>query len=202
MHPDCVVFDVGNVLIEWDVKHLFRKLVGDHDQIDPILQQIGFFDWNVEQDRGRSFAEGVAHLCALHPGHAHLIRAYDERWHETVPGVIEGSVAILEKLRAKHVPLYAITNFSREKWAESVVRFPFLGQFRDVVVSAHERLVKPDAAIYQLFLARNGLSGSQCVFIDDSWKNIVAARQAGMQAVHFTGAEALAEELRLMGLAV
>ena len=202
MRPDCVVFDVGNVLIEWDVKHLFRKLVGDDDQIDLILQKIGFFEWNVEQDRGRSFADGVAHMSALHPDYAHLIRAYDERWHETVPGVIERSVAILEKLRAQRVPLYAITNFSREKWAESIVRFPFLGQFRDVVVSAHERLVKPDAAIYRLFLARNSLRAGQCLFVDDSQQNVVAARQAGMQAVHFTNAEALADDLRAMGLAV
>ena len=202
MRADSVVFDVGNVLIQWDARRLFRKLVADPAQIEPILQRIGFSEWNLEQDRGRSYAEGVALLSARHPEHAHLIRAYDERWQETVPGVVDGSIEILERLRGQNVPLYAITNFSREKWADSLQRFPFLAQFRDVVVSAHERLVKPDAAIYQLFLSRNGLQAGQCVFVDDSLPNILAAQAVGMRGVHFTGAEALAGELRELGFAV
>ena len=202
MAPDTVVFDVGNVLIRWDARQLFRQLLPDEAAIDRFYDEVDFSAWNLEQDRGRSFADGIAHIDRHHPHHGHLARAYDVRWQEAVPGVIEGSVDLLEKLRAGGVPLYAITNYSREKWADSVVRFPFLGQFRDVVVSAHERLVKPDPAIYHVLLARNGLAAGQCVFVDDSEKNVAAARGVGMHAVHFTAPEALAAELRGLGFGV
>lgn len=202
MKADTLVFDVGNVLIEWNARGLFRKLLPDEAAIDRFFEEVDFSGWNLEQDRGRSFADGVAHIEARHPHHAKLARAYDTRWQEAVPGVIEGAIALLEKLREQGVPLYAITNFSAEKWAGSVVRFPFLGQFRDVVVSAHEKLVKPDPAIYQVLLARNGLLAGQCVFIDDSEANVAGARAVGMQALHFTGAEALAGDLRALGFEV
>ena len=202
MKPDVVVFDVGNVLIEWNARHLFRKLTKTEAEIDRFLDDIDFSEWNLEQDRGRTFAEGIAHIATHHPHHLPLARAYDERWQEAVPGVIAGSLTILEKLRAGKVPLYAITNYSSEKWADSVVRFPFLGQFRDVVVSAHERLIKPDPAIYHVLLSRNGLQASQCVFVDDSLKNVEAARSVGMQAIHFVDAEDLGARLRVMGFAV
>ena len=202
MKPDVVVFDVGNVLIEWNARHLFRKLTDNEAEIDRFLDDIDFSGWNLEQDRGRSFADGIAHIAAHHPQHLPLARAYHERWQEAVPGAIAGSVTILEKLRAENVPLYAITNYSSEKWADSVVRFPFLGQFHDVVVSAHERLIKPDPAIYHVLLARNGLQSGQCVFIDDSLKNVETARRVGMQAIHFTDAEDLGERLRALGFPV
>ena len=202
MSPDTVVFDVGNVLIHWDPRHLFRKLVPNEAEMEHFLAHIATGEWNLAQDAGREWAEGVALLAAAHPHHAPLIHAYRDRWQETVPDAIHGSVAILERLRGNGVPLYAITNFSAEKWAESLVRFPFLDQFRDTVVSAHERLVKPDVAIYELFLKRNGLDAEQCVFIDDSAKNIAGANAAGMQGVHFAGPAALAAELRGMGFDV
>ena len=202
MSPDTVVFDVGNVLIHWDPRHLFRKLLPGEAEVEHFLANVATPDWNVEQDRGRDWEEAVAMLSAQHPQHEPLIRAYRERWQETVPGAIEGSVAILETLRAQGVPLYAITNFSAEKWAESVARFPFLGAFRDVVVSAHERLIKPDAAIFELFLARNKLAAEQCVFIDDSATNVAGAQAAGMRALHFTAPETLAADLRNIGFRV
>ncbi len=202
MAPDTVVFDVGNVLIRWDARQLFRQLLPDEAAIDRFYDEVDFSAWNLEQDRGRSFAEGIAHIDRHHPHYGHLARAYDARWQEAVPGVIEGSLAVLERLRASGVPLYAITNYSKEKWADSLLRFPFLGQFRDVVVSAHERLVKPDPAIYRVLLDRNGLAAGQCVFVDDSDKNVAAARAVGMQGVDFSSPEALAAELRELGFSV
>ena len=199
MSPRILVFDVGNVLIRWDARHLFRKLLADEDAIDRFLHAIDFHEWNLAQDRGRLFADGVAHVEAQHPHYAHIARAYDERWQEAVPGVIEGSVALLDKMRAAGVPLYAITNFSGEKWADTVVRFPFLGEFRDVVVSGHEKMLKPEPEIYQLLLKRNGLAAKDCVFIDDSLKNVDGARAVGMHAVHFTSPGQMAAELAQMG---
>lgn len=202
MRPDTIVFDVGNVLIHWDPRHLYRKLIPHEPDMEHFPAHVATGPWNVEQDRGRSFAEGVALLREAHPDHAPLIEAFDHSWQEMVPGPIVDSVEILERLRAGGVPLYAITNFSAEKWAECLVRFPFLGQFRDVVVSAHERMLKPEPEIYHILLRRNALSAGQCVFIDDSFKNVEGARAVGMHALHFTNAAKLAGELRELGFAV
>lgn len=195
-----VVFDVGNVLIRWDPRHLYRRLIPDEERMHWFMQNVCTAAWNLEQDRGRSWADAVAFLVAEHPEWEQEIRAYDERWHETVPGEIEESVAILGELKAKGEKVYAITNFSREKWAESVIRFPFLGSFDGVIVSAHERLLKPQPEIYQTLLERYGLGASDCIFVDDSEKNVKGARAVGMQAVHFVEPIDLRAELKGLGV--
>lgn len=195
-----VVFDIGNVLVHWDPRALYRKIFATEDEVEWFITHVCNSDWNLEQDRGRSFAEGVAELTARFPEHAEAIAAYDTRWHETVLGPIDGSVAILEELEARGTPLYAITNFNQHKFKEALQRFPFLGVFRDTVVSGDERLLKPDPAIYCLLLARNGLSAADCVFIDDSDKNVAGAEAVGMKAIHFTTPGALRSALDGMGL--
>jgi 2-haloacid dehalogenase len=129
-----------------------------------------------------------------------LIEAAHHRWHEMVPWAVEGSVAILEQLAAKGAPLYAITNFSSEKFAETRERFPFFRHFRDIVVSGDERLLKPDPAIYRLCLGRNGLEASRSVFIDDSPKNVAGAEAVGIEAILFDTPEQLARDLAERGL--
>lgn len=196
-----VIFDVGNVLIRWDAGLVYRDLLPDAAAIQAFFAEIGFDAWNLEQDRGRSWDEGVRVLSALHPRHAGLIAAFHERWQESVPGEIAGSVEILEALRTRGVPLYAITNFSAEKWLETVARFPFLGSaFRDVVVSAREGVLKPDPAIFRVCLDRNGLEARDCVFVDDSAANVAGAAALGFDAIRFTGPAALRAALVERGL--
>jgi 2-haloacid dehalogenase len=117
-----------------------------------------------------------------------------------VPGAIEGSVAILERLAEQGVPLYAITNFSAEKFAEARARFPFFSHFRDIVISGEERLMKPDAAIYRLCLERTGLDAGACIFIDDSAANVAAAAAIGIDAILFESPEQLSQALAERGL--
>ncbi|HEY5798331.1 MAG TPA: HAD family phosphatase [Bosea sp. (in: a-proteobacteria)] len=190
-----VVFDVGNVLIRWDPLLVYREMIPDDEKRAWFMQNVCTAAWNLEQDRGRSWEEAVALLVASHPEWESQIRAYDERWHEAVPGIIEDSVAVLAELKQRGEKVYAITNFSREKWAECLVRFPFLQSFDGVVVSAHERVIKPDPAIYEILLRRYGLVAPDCIFIDDSAKNIDAARGVGMKAVHFVEPIDLRSEL-------
>jgi 2-haloacid dehalogenase len=201
--PRSVVFDIGNVLIEWDPRHLYRKIfIGDEARMEHFLAIICDAAWNLEQDRGRRWAEAVAERAALHPQWREEIAAYDTRWMEMVAGAIAGSVALLERLRQAGVPTYAITNFSTEKFAMACERFPFLGGFEDVVVSGEVGLVKPDRAIFALFLARNGLEAGDCLFIDDIAANIETARAMGFITHQFTTAEALAAVLREHGFPV
>jgi 2-haloacid dehalogenase len=200
MAVDTVVFDVGNVLIQWDPRHLYRQLLPNDAAVEKFLAEVCTGAWNIEQDRGRTWEDAIAERTALFPQHAALIRAFSDRWQEMVPGEVPGSAAIVEALRARGVPLYAITNFSAEKYAETLTRFPILGRFRDVVVSAHERLIKPDPAIYRLLLDRHGLSAGQCLFVDDSPTNVRGAEAAGMRAHLFGDAAGLRAELGGLGL--
>lgn len=195
-----VVFDIGNVLLDWNPRHLYRKLFDDEGAMEDFLARVCTQAWNEEQDRGRSFGEGVALLCDEHPAHAPMIRAYDERWSEMIPGPIEGSVALFEGLRGAGVRLFAITNFSLEKFAVAQRRFAFLSYFEDIVVSAQEGLLKPDPAIYRRLIERNGLTAQDCIFIDDSLRNVEGAAAVGMTALHFTDPARLAGELRALGL--
>lgn len=194
-----VVFDVGNVLLTWDARLVLADVMPDA-AINPFLDEIGFDAWNLEQDRGRSWDEAVRIASAVHPQHADLIRRFHDHWHLSVPGAIDGTVEILHNLRGAGQPVYAITNFSAEKWRECQKRFDFLTLFTDAVVSGEERLVKPDPAIYHVLLSRNDLSPDECLFIDDSPRNIDAARVVGMDALHFTGTDALLRELTQRGL--
>lgn len=201
MSIDTVVFDVGKVLLEWDPRHLYRRLIPDAAAMERFLEEVCPPAWNLEQDRGRPWAAAIAERIALFPRHAPLIRAFREQWHEMLTGPVPGSLEVLDALRARGVPLYAITNYAADTFAESVKRFPVLRDaFHDVVVSGAEGVVKPDAAIYRLLLDRNGLAAERCLFIDDSHANVRGAEAVGMAAHHFRDAPGLAAALRGFGL--
>jgi 2-haloacid dehalogenase len=198
--PTTVVFDVGNVLLRWDPRHLYRKLFDDEAQMEWFLATVCTGSWNIEQDRGRDWDEAVTLLVRDYPVHEIPIRAFHERWHETVSGVIEENVALLGRLQGAGVPTYCITNFSGPKFVEAKQRFPFLGSFDGVIVSGDERLLKPDPEIYRLLLTRYGLEARDCIFIDDSKANVDGARAVGMRGIHFAEPMDLAAELARYGI--
>ena len=195
MATKAVVFDLGGVLIDWDPRYLYRKLLADEAAVEEFLATVCTPEWNAEQDRGRPFAEGVAELVERHPEHAAAIAAYHERWPEMVAGDIPGTVEVLAELRAAGVPLYALTNWSAETFAITRGRFEFLEWFDGLLVSGEERVTKPDPAIFQLLLDRFGLDPTATVFVDDSEANVAAARRLGFDAIGFTGHEELRREL-------
>ncbi|MEM7671027.1 MAG: HAD family phosphatase [Pseudomonadota bacterium] len=191
-----VIFDVGRVLIEWDPRALYRKLLPDEPAVDDFLTRICPPDWNAAQDLGRSWDEAVTLQIRRFPEHAELISAWRDRWMETVPGAIWETVELLEQLVDAGVAVYGLTNFSQEKWPETVDRFPFLRRFRDVVVSGEVGLVKPDPRIFNLLIERNSLIAGTSLFIDDSAQNISAAAALGFETHHFRNAAALSADLR------
>jgi 2-haloacid dehalogenase len=195
-----VVFDVGNVLLRWDPRNLYRRIFTGATEMEWFLANVCTPEWNVEQDRGRDWDEAVALLVERHPKHETAIRAFHERWHETISGVFEDNVALLGDLRIAGVPTYCITNFSGAKFREACERYPFLAQFDGVIVSGDERLLKPDRAIFRLLLDRYGLVAEDCVFIDDSPANVRAAGEVGMGAIHYVEGLDLRSELRDWGI--
>jgi 2-haloacid dehalogenase len=198
--PDAVVFDVGNVLLRWDPRNLYRKVFADETQMEWFLSTVCTSQWNIEQDRGRDWEEAVALLVKDHPDHEIPIRAFHERWEETVSGVIDENVSLLGRLRQAGVPNFCITNFSGPKFSLSQKRYPFLAGFDGVIVSGDERLLKPEPEIYNLLLCRYGLKAEDCIFIDDSKANVEGARAVGMHAIHYLEPMDLAAELRRYGI--
>jgi 2-haloacid dehalogenase len=194
------VFDLGGVLIDWDPRYLYRKLLADEAAVEEFLATVCTPEWNAEQDRGRPFAEGVAELVERHPVHAAAITAYHERWTEMLGGDIAGTVELLDELRDTGVPLYALTNWSAETFGIARERFGFLEWFDGVLVSGEERMVKPDPAIFQLLLDRFGLDPGAAFYVDDSPANVAAAGELGFDAVRFTGPEQLRRDLEARGL--
>lgn len=191
-----VIFDVGRVLIEWDIFALYRKLLPNDEEITAFIDEVGLLEHNLEFDRGLPYAEGIPRLAKAFPHRADLIHAFDERWEETVTGTIDGSVDILNELGSSGVALYAITNFAREKWQLTTERFPFLtASFHDIAVSGLEGVVKPEPEIYHRLLERNNLAAEQCVFIDDSMRNVEGAREVGIDAILFENPHGLRRDL-------
>jgi len=200
--PKALVFDIGNVLLRWDPDILFAKLIPDDGARTAFFRDILPPEWNIEQDRGRDWAEAEAERIALFPDQAPLIRAFRARWHEMIPHAIAPNLAVLEDAQASGIPCYAITNFAADTFREAQARFPFLTRFDGAVVSAEERLIKPDPAIFEVFLSRYDQRPESCLFMDDSAKNIATARDMGFATIHVTPDTDLRREIAAHGFRI
>ena len=198
--PTAVLFDIGNVVVRWDPRTLYSKLIADQAALDRFLSEVCPLSWHVEADRGKAFADNIAERVALFPEHEPLIRAWWNRWPEMFSGVIPETEAAIEALHASGVPLYALTNMSTEAWPGVRATSPAFEHFRTVVVSGEERLIKPDPALYRLTCERIGHAPGELLFIDDSLANIEAAAALGFHVHHFTDPAALRPQLLALGL--
>ncbi|WP_427964363.1 HAD-IA family hydrolase [Altererythrobacter sp.] len=197
---EAVVFDIGRVIIQWDLRHLFARLIDDEAELDWFCANVVTEEWHFQHDAGRPLAEMVPERKAQFPEHAHLIDAYASRFLETIPGPVPGTTALIERLAQTDMPLYVITNFGAEFWEEFRPTQPVLDHFGDIVVSGQERLAKPDPAIFQLAERRFGHDAGSMLFIDDNAANIAAARKLGWQVHHFHDADELERDLVARGL--
>lgn len=195
-----VVFDVGRVLFHWQLAALFEKLIDDGDELDWFLANVVTEEWHFEHDRGRAIADMVAERIALYPQYEVHIRAYAERFNETIPGPVEGSHALVERLAGAGVPLYCLTNFGDEFWQMFRPDQPIFDLFEDIIVSGVEKIVKPEPRIYEIVEQRSGRSGAQLFFTDDNAANIAAARARGWDAHLFTDAASLEAQLVAAGI--
>jgi 2-haloacid dehalogenase len=195
-----VVFDVGRVLVQWDMRLLFAKLIDDPEQLDWFCSTVVTEDWHYRHDSGEELSALVAERKAEFPGNDHLIDAYATRFLETIPGSVPGSCEIVRALHAGGMPLFAITNFATPFWREFRACEPLFDLFGDIVVSGDEKLAKPDPRIFELAARRFGHEPQDMLFIDDNAANIAAARALGWQVHHFVDAEALRSDLRGRGV--
>ncbi len=198
--PSAVVFDIGRVIIRWDLRYLYEKLIDDPAELDWFVSNVVTEGWHHQQDEGRPLADMVPERIVQYPDHADLILAYATRFPETYPENIPGTLDIIARLNARGVPLFGLSNFGADFWDEFIESQPVFEHFRDIVVSGHEKVAKPDAAIYAIAEERFGLPPAHLLFIDDKAENIAAATARGWRGHVFTGAEALEAELTALRL--
>ena len=196
---EAVVFDVGRVLIEWDLRLIYRDAIPDPAQRDWFVANVVTPEWHFQHDAGRPLAEMLPELKAEFPDHAPLIDAYATRFNETIPGAVPGSLELVERLGDAGVPLFAITTFGHEFWEGFRPTQPIFDRFRGIIVSGTEKLMKPDPAIYRLAIERFGIDPSGALFIDDVAHNIAGAESVGFAGHRFIDAATLERELIARG---
>ena len=197
---DAVIFDVGNVLYQWDIRNLYAKLIADPAKLDHFVTHVVTPEWHFQHDAGRPLDEMVDELLAEYPEHRALISAYAPRWLETIPGPVPGSLELVEHLAQSSIRIFGITNFGTEFWAMFRPTAPVFDLFTDIVVSGAEKIAKPDPRIYQLAIDRFGVRAEHSLFVDDRLENVVSARNFGLQVHHFQDARTLEQDLRTRGL--
>ncbi len=195
-----IVFDIGKVLIHYDPNIPFSRLIPDETERKWFFDNICTHDWNIEQDRGRTWEEAEKLLVALHPDRESHIRAFRKHWREMVPYAYPESVKLMERFIDEGRDVTMLTNFAADTFVEAQEIFPFLKRPRGVTVSGEVKLIKPDVAIYELHARTFGLDPSRSLFIDDSQANVDGAKKAGWNAVLFAGPEKLVEDLKRFGL--
>ena len=194
-----VIFDVGRVLFDWDLRYLFAKLIADRDELEWFVTHVVTPQWHFQHDAGRLLAEMLPELKAEFPRYEALIDAYAARFNETIPGPMPGSLELVARLDAAGAPLFAITNFGHEFWEGFRPTQPVFDRFRDIIVSGTEKMMKPDPAIYALAIERFGIDPAGALFIDDVATNVAGAESVGIAGHRFVDAATLERELVARG---
>jgi HAD superfamily hydrolase (TIGR01509 family) len=194
-----VVFDIGNVLIRWNPRNLFRKTFRDEARMERFLAAALSMDFIALTDVAADFSQAVAERARAFPEFARELHLFDERWIETIGGPIEENVALLRRLKSYGRPVYALSNFATVKFALARRMYDFLNEFDACVVSGHVGVVKPDRRIYEILFRRTGRAAGELLFVDDSITNVRASEAAGMAAIHYRPGVDLESELRSRG---
>jgi 2-haloacid dehalogenase len=196
-----ILFDFGNVLLEWNPRYIYRRYFPDDEAaMEQFLHEVSFMDWNAQQDKGRSFAEGVAILSREFPHYAELIQAYHDNWRESVGGSLTGTVETLKRLKKAGYPVYGLSNWSAETFPLVREEYEFFDLLDDIILSGEVKSIKPEPEIFEVALQRIGRPAGECLFIDDSLANIQQAQKMGFATVHFESPGQLEGELQRMGL--
>ena len=194
-----VVFDIGNVLLRWNPRNLYRKAFDDEERMERFLATALSMEFVSHTDIVEDFGAAVAARAKAFPEFADELRLFRERWIETIGGPIEENVALLRRLRAAGQPVYALSNFAHETFALVERQYDFLSEFDGRVISGHVGVVKPDPRIYKILFERAGRPPSELLFIDDSAANVRASEALGMPAIHFRPGIDLEAELIARG---
>jgi 2-haloacid dehalogenase len=198
---DTIIFDLGGVLVDWNPKYLYEKIFDTQEEVKWFLNNVCTSDWNIEQDGGRTIEEANSLKIAEFPEYEDEIKLFYNRWEEMFTGAIEKSVEIQQELiNNPNYRVYALTNWSAEKWEKGKELFPFFNDFEGVIVSGQENMRKPHDEIYQLILDRFSINPKTTVFIDDNLENTIASTRNGIESIRFKSPQQLKRDLLKLGV--
>jgi 2-haloacid dehalogenase len=196
-----IIFDFGNVLLEWNPRYVYQRYFpNDPEGMEHFLEEVDFMNWNAQQDKGRTFAEGVALLSEKFPHHAELIQAYHDNWKDSIGTSYTGTVKLLKEMKQAGYPVYGLSNWSAETFPYARQKYDFFELLDDMVISGQVGHIKPDPEIFHILLEKIGRPAQECLFIDDSPTNIDQAKKMGFQTIHFQSSEQLEIVLRELNL--
>jgi len=193
---DTIIFDLGGVLVDWDPMNLYKNVFTSEKKARWFLNTVCTPEWNIEQDGGRTISEAVKLKTSEYPEYKKEIELFYQRWDEMFTGVIQANIDLQQRLiKNPNYKVYALTNWSAEKWDIALELFPFFKGFDGVIVSGIEKTRKPFDAIFQLILDRFQINPKKALFIDDNLENVNAAKRNKLNAIQFTGNELLADQI-------
>jgi 2-haloacid dehalogenase len=199
MKINTVVFDFGGVLVDWNPEYLYEDVFDDKMEMEYFLNNICTEKWNLEQDKGRTLAEGTEVLQRQYPEYHSKIQLFYDQWETMLKSDFQENTALLYKLKGKY-KLYGLTNWSAETFPIALRRFGFFDLFDGIIVSGREKMIKPEKEIFHLLLNRYNLQAENSLFIDDNLNNINAAKEIGFHTIHYKKITNLKEELKELGL--
>ena len=197
MHMKNIIFDFGNVLVQWHPELVYGEYFGDEAKAWWFLRHVADFDFRQRIDAGESIDKCICELQVQHPDYKEAIELYRSHWREMLTGEVPGMRETVERLKGKGYSLYGLTNWSMETFPEARRRFPILQLIEKYVVSGAEGYVKPDPKLFQILLDRYHLKAEECLFIDDNTDNVAAAEKLGLQGIVFKNTETLIKRLAL-----
>lgn len=190
-----VIFDIGNVLIEWNPERFYDATIGEPRRRE-MFAALDLHGMNDQIDRGEPFRQTIMDFADANPDWAPEIRMWHDNWIEMAAPTIDRSVRLLRALRTKGVPVFALSNFGVDNFAFAEAdHYPFLGEFDKRYISGHMRMAKPDANIYAAVEADCGMDPETLLFADDRADNIETARNRGWQTHLFDGPQGWAARL-------
>ena len=199
MTPEAVIFDIGNVLTRWQPEAFYDRVIGE-DRRRALFAAVDLHGMNDLVDAGAAFRETVYDWAERHGDWAEDIRMWHDRWIELASPRIEGSIALQRALRAKGVPVFALTNFGRDTFEHALPRMDFLRDFDRLYVSGRMGVIKPDPRIYEMVEADCGIAPDRLLFTDDRADNITAAARRGWRTHQFESWQGWARRLVAEGL--
>lgn len=197
---DAILFDIGNVLVQWDPRHLYRKLLPDEDAVERFLSDVCTLEWHFAHDQGVPFEANAAPLKKQHPAHAGLIELWGERYLEMSPGEVPGISAVMDRAESAGLAFHGLTNMPSSIYPLYTETFSPVARLKTVVVSGDEKVCKPDLEIYRLAVARMETDPARTLYVDDTRVNADAAGNVGLIPHHFTSAEGLDAHLGRLGV--
>ena len=199
MAVEAVIFDIGNVLIEWQPEKVYDRLIGQ-ERREAMFAAVDLHGMNDRVDKGETFKDVISDTAAAYPEWQAEIMMWHDRWLELAAPAIDHSVRLLRALRAKGVPVFALTNFGIQTFAIAEEAYPFLKDFDRRYVSGHMGVIKPDPVIYEMVEDDCDVAPSTLLFADDRLDNITAAMARGWQTHLFDGPQGWANRLVKEGL--